>query len=347
MNNRKLRAALIGCGFIGVTRHLSSLLSHPNIEVVAVVDADKQKAMDIAQKHNISYYDNIDDLLNKEKQLDIIDIATPINTHGALAIDALKNGKHVILEKPMASSIEECEQIVKLSESKGLKVTIYHTMKVYPITQKVKKWMDEGKIGKPYFISFLTSYGELQPWLVQQGGPLWEIVPHRLYLVMYWFGAIKKIHDVLIHDPIKRFHNIGDIRNIEIIMETEKGVVELHLLNSGFDKCPDIINIFGDKGMIQVLPLALNTAYLHKSENYLQWRSVFLNYMLSNLDSSFQMFKRGLKYFLKGTKILPHYVIIDNFVNSILKGEPLIVPPKEGLEVVRCLKLIEERINSV
>jgi len=345
MSKRKLKAALIGCGFIGINRHLPSLISHPNIEVVAFVDANEQKAKEIARKYKKSHYVSLSDLLKNEKQLDLIDIATPINTHGALAIDALNNNKHVILEKPMASSIEECRQIINQSKERNLKVTVYHTMKVYPVTQKVKRWIEDGKIGKHYLTSFLTSYGELQPWLIQQGGPLWEIVPHRLYLIMYWLGRIK-IKDVVVYSPVESFSSIGEIRNMEIVMETENGVADLHLLNSGFDKSPDIINIYGDKGMIQVLPLVLDAAYLCNSNDYLQWRSVFSKHIISNLNTSFQIFKRGLNYFIKRTRSFPHFLILDNFVNSILGDKPLIVPPEEGLEVIRCLKAIEERINT-
>ena len=131
-----------------------------------------------------------------------------------------------------------------------------------------------------------------------------------------------------------------------IVMETENGVADLHLLNSGFDKSPDIINIYGDKGMIQVLPLVLDAAYLCNSNDYLQWRSVFSKHIISNLNTSFQIFKRGLNYFIKRTRSFPHFLILDNFVNSILGDKPLIVPPEEGLEVIRCLKAIEERINT-
>jgi predicted dehydrogenase len=143
-------------------RHLPALLSHPNVEVVAFVDINEQKVKDIAIRYKKNYYTSLSEMLEKE-DVDFIDIATPINTHETLAIEALRQEKHVIMEKPMATSVQECEQIVDLCKRKNLKVTIYHTMKVYPIVAIVKRWIEDGKIGKPYFTSFLTSYGELQP----------------------------------------------------------------------------------------------------------------------------------------------------------------------------------------
>lgn len=343
---RKFKAAMIGCGRIAIDRHLPSLMSNSNISVRAICDINEERANYIAKKNKIpKYYTNFSDLLEREKDIDIIDIATPIKTHAPIAIDALKHDKHVILEKPMATSIEECEDIIKIARNNRLKVTVYHTMKIYPVINVVKKWIENNEIGLPYFTSFLTSYGELQPWIKNNGGVLWEIGPHRIYIILSLLGKIEKIENLIIHDTNKN-PDIGDIKNLEIIMNTERGVVELHLLNSGFDTSPDLINIYGDKGMIKMSPIT-NSAYIFKSDRYYKWNSTFSDSIKSDLSIASQTFKRGLSYILRKTKILPHSIILDNFIDSIQTNEKLLVPPEEGLETVKILKKIEEKLLEI
>jgi predicted dehydrogenase len=330
-----LNIAIVGCGEIATERHIPSWRTNKKAKIAAVCDIDESKAKFVAEKiHVPSYTDYMKMLTNRN--IDVVDIAVPIKLHGKLAIAAMQEGKNVIVEKPLAGSVEEARAMIDTAGHMGVKLSVFHTMKAYPVIQKAKNLLEGREIGEPFLLHFLTSCGKLQPWVIQQGGKLWEVGIHRIYLTQYLLGKVKKV----------RTESYGKAprENLTLNLFTEKGLSEIHLLNSEFNPS-ETITIHGEKGKILIPGLAFNTL-IKMNEPQKNWSEVFSKEIISNLKSSSAIFGRGIEYLIKKDKILPHSIIIDNFIDSILEKEKLLVPPEDGLETIRILEEIEKDLGT-
>ena len=113
MSIKKLNIALIGCGAIG-KRHCEYIDKYA--ELVAVCDIEEEKAKEMANKYNCRKYYNILDLLENEKNLDLLSICTPNYLHAEHTVLGLQNGINVLCEKPMALTTYECEKMIQTAE---------------------------------------------------------------------------------------------------------------------------------------------------------------------------------------------------------------------------------------
>ena len=144
-----LRLAIAGCGLISQKKHIPAFLKLRNVlEIVAVCDLNESAAKFVSEKFKIKkYYTSYQDMLLKEKP-DIVDICTPPQTHSNLAIQALQQGSHVILEKPMASSVSQCDGMIQASVKSDKYIYVVHTQLFNPAFIKARKLLLNGSVGK-------------------------------------------------------------------------------------------------------------------------------------------------------------------------------------------------------
>lgn len=332
----KLKVGVIGCGTISSERHMPSACLNKKVRVVAVSDIDVNKAISVANMFKIpKHYSDYKEMLEKE-EIDIIDIATPIQFHKEQAIEAIKQGKHVIVEKPIAANSKDAEEMVNAAKRNKVLLSIYHTRKAYPVIRKIKSILENKEMGDTLLLHFLTTYGELQPWLKQKKwGALWEIAIHRIYLIQYLLENAKVINA----ETDQQQKNFG------ITFSSENGKGEIHIINSGFDRGSDLLTIYCEKGKI-IAPSPEFDTFIKWSRREKNWSTAFTEEFFSNLQISFGIAKRGIKYLVYGIKILPHYIILNNFIDSILYDKELLVHPEEGLEAVEMIEKIEAILNK-
>lgn len=333
---QKLKIGIIGCGAISSQRHIPSVCKNKKLNLVAVCDIDSNRAAFIAKKYNVpKYYSDYRKMLEQE-ELDIIDIATPIQFHKQQALDAIKLGKHVIVEKPIAASSKDAQEMINAAKKNKVLLSVYHTMRAYSVIEKIKEILERKEIGNVLLLHFLTTYGELQPWLKKQKwGALWEIGIHRIYLTLYLLGKIKKV-DAQSFDGQKNF---------KITLLSDKGIGEIHIVNSGFDFASDFLTIYGERGKIFVPSPEFNTfTKIDRKEE--DWLNIFKEEIFNNFKFAFSVVKRGIEYITSGTRILPHYIILDNFVNAVLYNERLLISPEEGLQSLKILEMVENILDK-
>lgn len=148
--SKNVRVAIVGLGF--GAEFLPIYKDHPNAEIIAVCQRNKEKAHAIAKAFDIpKVYTSYDELL-KDPEIDAVHINTPIPNHGEQSIQALKMGKHVACTVPMATTLEECEEIVRLSESRGLRYMMMETVVYAREFLFMKELHDSGALGKVQFL---------------------------------------------------------------------------------------------------------------------------------------------------------------------------------------------------
>jgi predicted dehydrogenase len=168
---KKLHMALIGCGFFA-QNHLHSWKAIPEVEIVAVCDRDEAKA-EAARTHfgaARAYTDAA--AMFAAEALDFVDIATTMQTHRALVELATRHGVHVIVQKPLAPSWEDCQAIVEICTRAGLRLMVHENFRFQSPILAARRVLADGRIGRPHFTqaSFRSGYDVFsgQPYLATE-----------------------------------------------------------------------------------------------------------------------------------------------------------------------------------
>ena len=182
--NAKLAIGIVGCGYWGpnLARNFSL---HPDAEVKAVCDLDPVRLEHMKRLHPGARPFGDFSLLLGCKGLDAVVVATPIGSHHALARAALLAGKHVLIEKPMASSAAECEDLIAIARSEGLTLMVGHTYLYSEPVRKVADIIRSGAIGELKYINCQR----LNLGLFQRDiNVAWDLAPHDLSIILHLMG---------------------------------------------------------------------------------------------------------------------------------------------------------------
>lgn len=197
----------IGCGEVTEKKSGPAFNEVPGSHVVAVMSRNAEKAESYAKRHNIKkWYTDPLELIN-DPEINAIYIATPPSSHATFAIMAMKAGKPVYIEKPLAASYEDCARINRISELTGVPCFVAYYRRYLPYFHKVKQIIQSGAIGTPANVQIrfsvpprdldYKSNGSL-PWRLQPdiagGGYFYDLAPHQLDLIQDIFGVITRAH---------------------------------------------------------------------------------------------------------------------------------------------------------
>ena len=179
-----LKIAQIGVGYWGPNL-LRNLVTNENIFVKFAVDRSDERRKFIKNKYpGIKVTDNTD-LIFKDNDINAVVIATPVRSHFDLTMQALDSGKHVLVEKPMATNIEEVRKIGKLANKKDLIAMVGHTFLFNNAVRYVKKIIDEGELGDiRYIYSQRVNLGRIR----NDVDALWNFAPHDISIIQYWLN---------------------------------------------------------------------------------------------------------------------------------------------------------------
>lgn len=168
---KKIKVGVAGLGFIGPA-HIEALRRIPGIEVVAISETSDELAKTKAEQLGIAKsYSNYADLLKHD--IDCVHICTPNYLHFEMAKQALLSGKHVVCEKPLATTIAEGEELLKLAKEKGRIHAVHFNIRYYPMVRQMKTMREKGELGEVY--SIIGSY--LQDWLFYASDYNWRLEP--------------------------------------------------------------------------------------------------------------------------------------------------------------------------
>lgn len=167
-----IRVGVIGCGKIAQVRHIPEYAANPDCELVAFFNPNRKRAEDMAKKYGGKVYDTAEELL-ADPTIDAVSVCAANYAHAELTIKALKAGKHVLCEKPMATTIEDCEAMVAAAQESGKFLMIGHNQRLAKAHVKAKELIDAGLIGN--IITFRTTFGHGGPetWSINPGKNTW------------------------------------------------------------------------------------------------------------------------------------------------------------------------------
>ncbi|MEQ9438906.1 MAG: Gfo/Idh/MocA family oxidoreductase [Cyclobacteriaceae bacterium] len=200
MTHATIRWGMIGAGDVAEVKSGPAFQRVAGSELIALMRRNAEKAADFARRHQVpEWYDDARKML-QQADINAVYIATPPASHLEYALMALEAGKDVYLEKPMAMTEAECQQINEAVQRSGRKLAVAHYRRALPAFQQVKQLLEEGAIGTPK----LALLRILQPekssiitetetnWRVQPqlsgGGLFHDIAPHQIDLMLHYFG---------------------------------------------------------------------------------------------------------------------------------------------------------------
>lgn len=283
----KLRAAVVGVGFIGAV-HIEQLRRLGNVEVVAV--SDFAGAQEKAEAHFVPKgYNDYKEMLDKEK-LDCIHICTPNNTHFDIAMYAMERGVNVVCEKPMTCTADEAAKLAACAKKKGLIHAMNFNCRFYPMAYQMRQMVRSGQVGDIYTIHG----GYLQDWLFFDTDYSWRLEPkstgasrafadigsHWIDLVEYITG--QRVTEVMADFAIFHKNRRKPLKAIdtysgmalrpedyqEVPITTEDWATVLFGFENGARACCNISQVFAGRKNQMVVSLAGSKCSMHwDSEN--------------------------------------------------------------------------------
>jgi predicted dehydrogenase len=337
-----MNIGLVGCGRVSEI-HMNAYKNIPEAKVTAVSDINLDRAKAFAQKYKIPKAHDDAAKLFELKDLDFVDICTPISTHSKLACEAAKHGQNIFLEKPMARNSKECDQIIHEISKNKVKLCICHNQLFLPYVMRAKAMVDSGNFPLAYFKVSVRESAQLigaPNWIMtpEQGGALWETGTHAAYLQLHFLKSIERVWAIgeKIENPVQD-HFIIMLTNPEKTI----GVIEISWLAKKEEITFELIDTKGKK--IQILNYNFLLQFPEKPhKNILQgfyWDQKLIT-------------KKWIKFFTNNLRnrhllnCLPQHILIIKFMESIKNDADPPVTPEDGRKTVRLLEYIEESLNK-
>jgi predicted dehydrogenase len=179
-----VRVGLIGYGYWGPNL-LRNYMDLPSADVAWVCDSRADRLEKAATRYpSVKTTTDVRTVLD-DPDVDAVLIATPISTHHALTMQALAAGKHVFVEKPMATSVAECDEMCEAAEARELTLMVGHTFVYSPPVRAVKEILDSGELAEVRFITCSRVNLGLHS---KEVSVVWDLAPHDLSILSYWLG---------------------------------------------------------------------------------------------------------------------------------------------------------------
>lgn len=330
-----MRVAIVGYGYWGPNL-VRNFDSHPQFEASVVVDANEARRQRAAAAHRgIAVVADIEEVL-RDQTIGALAIATPVASHFDLASKALSAGKHVLVEKPMCASADECHELIAIAKTSKRVLMVDHTFLFTGAVQMIKQLAASGDLGRIcYFDSMRVNLGLFQ----QDVNCLWDLAPHDLSII-----------DYLLEDEVVGIDASGYCH-----------------LNQGF---PDMVyvtlhyakNVVAHLNLSWMSPVKVRRIAVGGTAKMLVWDDL-------DQDQKIRVYNSGIEYRPESERnsMIPQYRIgdvhsprlgrgealagvIDHFADVVKGSTPSILSPERGLKVVRILeetqKILDARLKG-
>lgn len=329
-----LKVGVIGCGKIARVRHIPEYIENPNVELVAFYN----RTFDVAQSYVDSMggkaYDSIEDLLKTD--IDAVSVLVPNRDHAAITIQALKAGKHVLCEKPMATSLEDSLEMVNTARETGKVLMIGQNQRLAKSHVKAKEIIESGELGE--IIAFQTHFahpgpegwtGKKNSWFydkkVASFGVMADLGVHKTDVIRYLTGQniVKTFAELKTLN--KKYPDGSPISvddNAFAIYTLENGAVgTMHVSWTNYGEEDNSTIIYLEKGKIRCYDDDKYSLIVEKSDGS------SINYVLDMLTSNKEQTTGGRT----------STGVVDEFIDRILTGTPSLL---EGESIIDSMKVI-------
>lgn len=312
-----IRTAVIGLGIMG-KHHARNYVRIPDVELVAVCDLNSDLMGSIANKYNCNSYHRYKDLLNKE-ELDAVSIALPTSLHKEVALMAAEKGLHILIEKPIAGTLEDAEEIIEITKKNNVLLQVGHVERFNPAVIKLKQLIQEGELGN--ISSIIARRVGTVPERVRDANVVVDLAVHDIDIINYLYES----------QPDKVLGSRGQA-----------------LIEERHDYA-DIFLTYGDRsGFIQVnwiTPIKIRSLSVTGSKGYAEldyinqqlviYESNYTREVMDDLGDCNVKFGIPNKTEVAIKNEEPIYLQLSHFIDSIQKGTPVLVNGEIGFAALK------------
>jgi len=302
----KLNAAVIGCGSWG-RNHARVYSELPNVNLVAVADTAPAAANEVAEKYRVKPYTESAKLL-EDPDIQLVSICTPTITHARLALQAIEQGKHVLVEKPMTNTVKEAKTLIKASKKRGVTLTVGFVERFNPAVQEAHRRIAKGEIGG--VILAHTRRVSQRPLRIGDVGVIKDLAIHDIDITSILFNEEPR---TIYATAGSIAHQFEDYANINIgYPENRTAFIEANWLTP---KKVRQLNVTGTKGIMTV-------------DYITQQLTIENDQRLTQPNIPYQE---------------PLYLELKSFADSIINDTPPSITGEDGL---RTLQICEAALKS-
>ena len=340
---KKLRFGIIGAGGIADRRTLPGMLLAKNAEIVAVMEVLPEISESLRIKYNAKYAYTTAEEVIKNPEVDAVYIASPVVFHASQAKLAADYGKHILLEKPIAMTIEEGEEVVNYVASKGVKMAAGFMMRFGAHIMNMKKSVEDGKIGQ-----VVNGYSQFTCWLPNSsgnwrlvkaksgGGSLMDMGVHCIDLMEYILGSrVKQVASF--NDTLTFDYDVEDSSTLLMKMENGCQCVIQTNFNIPDEAAKWRLEFFGTRGRLmgeniigQIDGGSLNAFFMDEVSGY----------------NATQNHQAGEGIDVEGEFGNMYTREVESFADSVLNDKPLVVPASDALHVQKVIAAAYESTDK-
>ena len=336
-----INIGIIGCGGITIRRHAPEYAVNPEAKLIGFYDPVESRAIDMAQQYGGKTYKSYEELLSDPK-IDAVSVCSSNSTHAEISIAALKAGKHVLCEKPMATSIEDAEEMIAAAKQAGKNLMIGHNQRLYAAHAKAKEILQSGQMGK--VLTFRTAFSNKGPevpsitknassWFFDKGsailGVMGDLGVHKADLIRWLIGD-----------------EIDEVMAIAVTLDKKGPNGQL------IETDDNAMCILKSKTGIRGTLMAAWTNYCSKDDWTVIYCTEGVLKLYCNYNYPLEIEKRN------GEKIFYRFDqdpfnqggimsgVIDQFVDSVVKGKTPEISAEEGLAAMKIVFACMESSES-
>ena len=336
-DNRKIHFAIVGCGHIGL-RHAEMIHRHPEAELVALCDILPKENIDLNGYSNIPFLNSIDEMLEKISGIDVVSICTPNGLHAEHSLKALSKLHHVVCEKPMAITKNDCEKIIYKSLQVSRQVFGVMQNRFSPPSVWLKEIVDKKIIGDIYMVQLNCYWNRDERYYRKglwkgssdlDGGTLFTQFSHFVD-IMYWvFGDISDIQGMF-----------NDFNHQNLTSFEDSGFVNFKFINGGMGSLNYSTSVWGSNLESSITVIGKNGS-IKIGGQYMN-EVVYCNIKDYEMPKLAPVNPANDYGHYKGSAANHHY-IIENVIDTLKERTTMTTNALEGLKVVEII----ERIYSL
>jgi UDP-N-acetyl-2-amino-2-deoxyglucuronate dehydrogenase len=325
----KLNFAIVGCGRIA-QRHAEHIVKAGSL--IAVCDTDLAKAKALGEKYGAAWFGSLEEMLAAKPALDVVSVCTPNGLHAVHSIQALKAGKHVLCEKPMAITVKDCSDMIHAAERANKRLFIVKQNRFNPPVVAVKDLIDGGRLGTIHSVQLNCFWNRNADYYKNSwkgtrdldGGTLYTQFSHFIDLLYWFLGDVESLRAYT-----------GNFDHQGLIEFEDTGVVVLKFLNGAIGSINYTVNaykknmegsltLFAEKGTVKI-----GGQYLNELEYQSLDGEPISNLPPGNPPNNYGQYIGSMSN---------HGKVYENLV-TVLNGEGAIAA--SGLEGLKTVEIIE------
>lgn len=346
---RKIRVGIVGTGKVG-DFHARALLQIKDCELCAAFNHTKPKLDAFCKRYGIRGYLSLEEMIKKEK-LDAITVCTPHPSHAAITVKAADLGCHVLVEKPLAVNVDECDAMIEAGERNHVLIGTLVQRRNYVPCMRIRKAIDSGLIGKPILgeVAMLgwrsEDYYKSDPWRGtwkgEGGGVLMTQASHQIDLLNWYMGRIESVYGLWANYS----HPYIEVEDsaVAVIRYQGGGLGTLLASNSQNPALYGKVHIFGSNGAAVGVQTDGGQMFIAGMSNIAEPPVQDLWSVPGQQDNLAALVKEDTELFNSvDSMIYFHRLHLENFINAILGEEPLLADAEAGRATVEVCQAVYE-----